>query len=100
MRIKESFILRKIAGTKVIIPVENSIADFDGIIVVNDTAAFLFEKLQEEVSVESLVNMLVEEYEVSLEDAKNDVNWFIEVLTERNMLLQNCSEQGVEGRRE
>lgn len=98
MRIRESFILRKIAGTKVIIPVENSVADLDGIIAVNDTAAFLFEILQEEVSMDALVDRLMEEYEVSMEEAKNDVKWFVDVLSERNMLIGKCSEEDIVGR--
>lgn len=51
MKIKDSFILRKIAGEDMVVPVGESIADFNGAISLNETAAFYGEnfrlKLQE-----------------------------------------------------
>jgi len=86
MKVRGNYIMRKIAGTYVIIPVEDSVADLDGVIAVNDTAAFLFSKLMEEITFDELIENLVSEYDVTEEEAQKDVHDFITILKERNML--------------
>ena len=46
MKIKEDFVLRKVADSYVVVPVNKLTLDFNGIINLNETGAFLFEKLQ------------------------------------------------------
>ena len=46
MKIKEDFVLRKVADSYVVVPVNKMTLDFNGIINLNETGAFLFEKLQ------------------------------------------------------
>ncbi len=46
MKIKDDFILRKVADTYVVVPVNSMTLDFNGIINLNETGAFLFELLQ------------------------------------------------------
>ena len=43
MKIKEDFILRKVADSYVVVPVNDMTVDFNGIINLNETGAFLFE---------------------------------------------------------
>ena len=44
MKIKENFILRKIAGDDVVVPIGENIADFNGAITLNETAALLWKE--------------------------------------------------------
>lgn len=46
MKIKEDFVLRKVADSYVVVPVNKLTLDFNGIINLNETGAFLFEKLK------------------------------------------------------
>ena len=46
MKIKDDFILRKVADSYVVVPVNSMTFDFNGIINLNETGAFLFELLQ------------------------------------------------------
>ena len=46
MKIKEDFILRKVADSYVVVPVNNMSLDFNGIINLNETGAFLFKLMQ------------------------------------------------------
>ena len=43
MKIKEDFVLRKVADSYVVVPVNKLTLDFNGIINLNETGAFLFE---------------------------------------------------------
>lgn len=86
MKIKDGFILRKIAGEDIVVPIGNNIADFNGIINLNESAAFLLGLLQEDTSAEKLVESLKNEYEIDEELAKNDVDTFLNILKEHKML--------------
>ncbi len=89
MRIKNTFILRNIADVKVLIPVENSIADFNGIITINETASLMIEMLQHETSIEELTAKLLQMFDVSADVAREDVECFIRVLEHHDM-LEEC----------
>lgn len=77
MKIKEGFILRNVAGNNVVVPIGQNSVDFNGMISLNDTGAFLFEKMLKEISREELIKAVVEEYEIEEELAAKDVDDFI-----------------------
>ena len=86
MKIKDGFILRKIAGEDIVVPIGNNIADFNGVIRLNESAGFLWKILQEEVSKEELINSLVKEYERDETLATNDVEGFLRILEEHKAI--------------
>lgn len=86
MRIKKGFIMRKIADVQVIVPVGESDIDFNGIITLNDTAAFLFEQLQSDTSKDALLERLLEEYDVDEQTARTDIDTFCSQLEEANLI--------------
>ena len=65
MKIKEDFVLRKVADSYVVVPVNKLTLDFNGIINLNETGAFLFEKLQNDCEKADLLKAMLDEYEVS-----------------------------------
>ena len=75
MKIKEGFILRNVAGSNVVVPVGQATVDFNGMMSLNDTGAFLFDKLTTE---EQLIRDLMDEYSIDKELATKDVKDFIE----------------------
>lgn len=78
MKIKEGFLLRNVAGNNVVVPLGQNSIDFNGMISLNETGAFLFEKMLGEISREELIKAVVEEYEVEEAVATTDVDNFIE----------------------
>ncbi len=86
MKIKEGFILRKIADTDMVIPIGDNIAYFNGIISLNETAAFLWKKLSEGSEPSILSEELIEIYHISREQAEEDTNHFISQLQVSNIL--------------
>ena len=74
MKIKSDFILRKVADSYVVVPVGKLTLDFNGIINLNETGAFLFELLQKGAEREDLIEKMLEEYEVSPEKAASDID--------------------------
>ena len=75
MRQKKGLVLRDVCGEKVIIGEGLEAVDFGRLMCLNDTAAWLWEKASEmgEFSVEELTEALLEEFEVTKEQALHDV---------------------------
>ncbi len=86
MKIKNNFLLRKVADSYVVVPVGKMSLDFNGIITLNETGAFLFELLQKGCEREDLIAKLLDEYEVSAEKASADVDKFLEKVKESDVL--------------
>ncbi|HBM98182.1 MAG TPA: PqqD family protein [Ruminococcus sp.] len=86
MKIKDDFILRKVADTYVVVPVNSMTLDFNGIINLNETGAFLFELLQNGATKDELLIRLLEEYDVSKQKASSDIDIFIEKVKEADIL--------------
>ena len=81
MKIKKGFILKNIIGERIVMPTGARINQFDGALVLNDLSAFIWEKLQQPIAREDLLEMILAEYEVDCETASRDLDAFLEKLT-------------------
>lgn len=86
MKIKESFLLKEVAGEFIVVPVGESLVDFSAMIVLNETAVFLWKALSEDAEQEELVNAVVLEFDIDKDTAEHDVAEFIEALKKNNMV--------------
>ena len=80
MKIKNGFALRSTAGEHIVMPTGKNISSFDGAIVLNDVAAFVWEKLTTGASREELLEYILSEFEVSRELAARDLDALIDKL--------------------
>ena len=85
MKIKEGFLLRQVAGQTVVLPIGGDM-DLNLMITLNDTGAFLWEKLQEETDEAALVAALLGEYDVDEATAKKAVADFVAKLNDNGFL--------------
>lgn len=73
MKIKEGFKLRTICGQHVISAEGSANVNYSSLISLNDTAAYLFEKLAgTEFTADTATDLLLEEYDVDRETAAKD----------------------------
>lgn len=87
MKIKSGFILRTIAGCRVVVSVGKRTMDFNGIINLNDTGAFLWERLEQGTDEDALVAAILENYtDVDEETARVSVREFVNTLREADCL--------------
>ncbi len=87
MRLIDGFMLREIAGVWVVVPIGERVVDFNCLINLNDSGAFLWKILERDVSFSSLVDSLLQEYDVDEGSAREDVKEFIEFLRNKGMLI-------------
>ena len=73
MKIKDGFILRKVPGMNLVMPTGKNVKDFQGSLMLNDTGAFIFERLQKGNTAEEIVQAMTAEYDVTPETASADV---------------------------
>lgn len=87
MKLKEGFVLRCVGGHSIVVPVGAQTVDFNCMITLNETGAFLWQQLLEERTVEELTSALLDEYEVEPATAAADVARFIEKLQQAELLV-------------
>lgn len=83
MKRSPDLIYRSIAGESVLIPTGQLTQQFNGMISLNDVAAFIWENLEKVDSQEELLQMVLEEFEVDESTADADVDGFLRMLLAR-----------------
>lgn len=86
MKIKNGFILREIAGQYMAVAVGARARELHGMMGMNETAAFLWKKLEAETTEEALTTALLDEYEINEPKAKQTIRDFLENLREEGVL--------------
>ena len=86
MRIKSDFLLKKVAGSYVVVPVRSRVVDFSAIIKLSESGATLWKLLEDGADREALIAKLLEEYDVDEATAARDVDKFIAKLSEGGLL--------------
>ncbi|MFA7361283.1 MAG: PqqD family protein [Candidatus Kapaibacterium sp.] len=87
MKRKENFVLQNIGDEHILVPIGAEVVNLNGILVLNETAMYLWEQLSDEKSTEQLINAIMEKFDVDDITAANDVNNFIGDLKEKGMLI-------------
>ena len=87
MKIKDGYLLRNVADNYIVVAIGQEAIDFNGIITINETGAFLWKILEEGATQEELVLKLTEEYDVLEDIAKADVTSFLNIMNEADLLV-------------
>ncbi len=80
MKAKSGFVLRNVVGEHLLMPVGDNIGQFEGTVVLNDVAAFVWEKLQNPVSRDDLLTAVLNEYNVDEASAARDLDTLLDTL--------------------
>ncbi len=86
MKIKSGFIVREVAGSRIVIAVGERAAEFRGVVKLNETGAFLWNHLELDTDIDALVTAMTDEYEVSEDVARRDVETFVGTLKTAGIL--------------
>lgn len=85
MKIKGTFVIRDIAGDTVIVPVGETALSYNGMITTTPTGEAIWKALEADCDKESIVQMLLERFDIDHETAAADTEEFLEHL--RNLGL-------------
>ena len=81
IKIKKGFILREVSGSFVVVAVGEESKKFKGLITLNETGAFLWNKLIIGNTKEGLLKAMLEEYDAPKEVIEKDIDAFIATIT-------------------
>lgn len=86
MKTSSDFIFRRMRDSGVVIPVGERSLEFRGMVTLNETGSFLWERMSRPVTRDELVAALVGEYDVDEAAAGADVDAFLRKLEEAGLL--------------
>lgn len=86
MKLVNGFVIKTIGGKCVAVATGEAVSRFKGMIVLNDTAEVIFRQLMEsDTTAEAVALKLAEDFDITQEQAKSDVDAFIEKLLSLNL---------------
>lgn len=86
MQINKDFTIQKVGSSYVAVPVGETSKHFHGMVRLNETGAFLWNKMAEkDCTEEELVEAILGEYEIDRETAVADVHRIVEQLRENHI---------------
>ena len=86
MKIKDGYILKEVAGSNIVIATGKQKLNFNGIMTFNRVGADVFNMLDGTNSVDEIVAKIANDYGVSVERVKTDVENLIKKMKEHNLL--------------
>ncbi len=86
MKIKSGFAKREIAGSNIVVPVGARSSDFNGMITLNGSGSFFWDCFCRDITIDDAVKMVTDEYDVDEKTARKDIDDFIRMLKEHDLL--------------
>lgn len=80
MNIKKNVILRTVAGEHMLVPIGDTVFQYNGIFMMTDSGKLLWENIRNGAEKDELVKVLTSEYEIDEATASQDVEEFLEKL--------------------
>ena len=88
MRVVPGFVVRQIAGETIAIPAGPAARQLSGLLALAGSGQFLFELLQTEQTEDSLVQSVLDTYEIDEATARSDVMEFLQILRDSGVLQE------------
>lgn len=85
---KSNYIHRRVGGKDILIPVAENVADFNGFIELNPTAAYIWDMMQTPQTVKDVSVSLASEFGTDEATAAEDTEEFMSLLLEHKMLIE------------
>jgi hypothetical protein len=80
------FLLRRVSNAYILVPLKKRIVDLNSIFALNETGAFVWELLEEGLSEDEIVERIVNEFDVDITQAKNDIRYFLQELMKHGLI--------------
>ena len=86
MKIKSGYVLREIVGEYFIIPIGSESINNNRMITVNEAGKTLWDALQKDISIDGLIRIMLDTYEVDEQVLRADVDEFLEKIRAAGIL--------------
>ena len=89
MKRSADFLLREVADTQVLVPLGAAMINFPGMVTLNGTGVYIWEQLEQEQTIETLIQAVVDHYAIDKETASKDVAAFVSKLIPIGAIVEN-----------
>lgn len=89
MKRSADFLLREVADTQVLVPLGQAMINFPGMVTLNGTGVFIWQQLEQEQTIASLTQAMMDHYAVDKETAEKDVVAFVSKLIPIGAIVEN-----------
>lgn len=86
MKKKKEFIVREIVGETILVPVGETVNTFNGLITMNNMGRFIWDSIEKVNSKEELVDLILDNYDIDYDTAKEDSDEFLEKLVKADFI--------------
>lgn len=86
MKLRGEFVIHKVVDEILAIPVGDLALEFNGMIMLNDVSQVIWECLENGTDLSNIINAVTDKFDVSAEEAENDIVTFINGLREINLI--------------
>ena len=86
MKLADGFVLREIAGESILIPVGVQATVLDGMVTLSASGAVIWKALSEKADYDYALKAVLDEFDVTEETAKQDLDDFLKQLKENGLL--------------
>ena len=83
----DGFVEKSIGEEKVLVPLSDNVADMNHVITLNEVGAFLYDEIDGRKSVQDIYQTLLQEYDVLPDEAKQDMEQFINTCVSKGVLF-------------
>jgi hypothetical protein len=88
-RKSDAIVSRKIGSEFVMVPIRQDVGDLSSIYVLNEVAARIWELIDGERTAASIIEKIVEEYQITPQEAEADIRDHLELLESNKMILSD-----------
>lgn len=88
MRLNGEFVIRQLLDDIIAVPVGQTILKFNGMIMLNDVSLLIWNCLEQDTDLDSIVAAVTEKFDVSEQTARTDIMTFLQQLRQTDLLTE------------
>lgn len=86
MKTKKGFLLRSVGGRNVVVAIGKASEEFNGLITLNESGAFLWKLLQNGTTYQDLLDEMLKEYDVDEQTARDGIDAFLKIARDAELI--------------
>lgn len=86
MKTKKGFLLRSVGGRHVVVAIGKASEEFNGLITLNESGAFLWKLLQNGTTYQEMLDEMLKEYDTDEQTAREGIDAFLNIAREAGLI--------------
>lgn len=86
MKTKKGFLLRSVGGRNVVVAIGKASEEFNGLITLNESGAFLWKMLQTGTTYQAMLDEMLKEYDTDEQTARAGIDEFLKIARDAGLI--------------